>query len=228
MQSELLSQDDALVAILRGVVPQRVIGVANVLYEAGIRIIEIPLNSPDPFESISALAGGKLPDCLVGAGTVLNTDDVRRTQTAGAGLIVSPNINAEVIAAAARLNMQVLPGVATATEAFAAIAAGATHLKLFPATTYGPKHLQALRTVLPKNVRLFPVGGVAGEHIYDWLSAGAAGFGFGSELFRPQFSLQEIANRAQLLVGAMRAARRRIESIDGAGTTKMTNPGGVT
>jgi 2-dehydro-3-deoxyphosphogalactonate aldolase len=228
MQSEILSQDDALVAILRGVVPQRVIGVANVLYEAGIRIIEIPLNSPDPFSSITALAGAKLADCLVGAGTVLSSDDARRTQAAGARLIVAPNFNAEVIAAAARLNMQVLPGIATATEAFAAVGAGATHLKLFPATTYGPKHLQALRTVLPKNVRLFPVGGVASEHVYDWLSAGASGFGFGSELFRPEFSLQEISSRAQLLVRAMREARRRLDSGAGAGTTKTTITGGVT
>jgi 2-dehydro-3-deoxyphosphogalactonate aldolase len=228
MQSEILSQDDALVAILRGVVPQRVIAVASVLYEAGIRIIEIPLNSPDPFASISALAGSKLPECLVGAGTVLNADDVRRTQAAGAGLIVSPNFNAEVIAAGTRLNMQVLPGVATATEAFAAVSSGAVHLKLFPATSYGPKHLQALRTVLPKNVRLFPVGGVAGEHIYDWLSAGASGFGFGSELFRPEFSLQEISSRAQLLVRAMREARQRIESGGGPGTTTITTTGAVT
>jgi 2-dehydro-3-deoxyphosphogalactonate aldolase len=227
MQSEMLSQDDALVAILRGVVPQRVIGVASVLYEAGIRIIEIPLNSPDPFSSITALAGGGLTDCLVGAGTVLSSDDVRRTQSAGARLIVSPNFNAEVIAEAVRLDMQVLPGVATATEAFAAVGAGAAHLKLFPATTYGPKHLQALRTVLPKNVRLFPVGGVGGEHIFDWLTAGASGFGFGSELFRPEFSLEDISKRARLLVRAMHEARRRLSSGDGTESAKITTAGSV-
>src|SRR5277367_6750407 len=177
MQSDASSGEPALIAILRGIVPERALGVADVLYAAGFRSIEVPLNSPEPFASIAALAGGR-PDCLVGAGTVLDAGDVRRTHAAGGGLIVSPNFDAQVIGAATQRAMQVLPGIATATEAFGALRAGATQLKLFPATTYGPRHLQALRTVLPPATGLLPVGGVAAEHILDWLAAGATGFGF--------------------------------------------------
>jgi len=209
MQSEPSAGEPGLIAILRGVVPERVLGVAEVLYAAGFRAIEVPLNSPEPFASIAALAGGVQRDCLVGAGTVLDADDVRRTHAAGGRLVVAPNFDAEVVAEAIRMAMQVLPGIATATEAFAALRAGATQLKLFPASSYGPRHLQALRTVLPKAINILPVGGVAADQIPDWLAAGAAGFGFGSELFRPDYSLAEIARRAQLIVQAFRDARRR-------------------
>jgi 2-dehydro-3-deoxyphosphogalactonate aldolase len=215
---------DALVAILRGVDPQRVMGVAGVIHAAGIRIIEVPLNSPQPFKSIAALALGLAADCLVGAGTVLNPDDVRRAVEAGARLIVSPNFDADVVGAALKHNIQVLPGVATATEAFSAIHAGAKQLKLFPASSYGPKHLQALRAVLPADAGMLAVGGVAAEHIADWLAAGAAGFGFGSELFRPEYALSEIERRAQLLVRTLREARQQLDSAD-LRTTKTTNRG---
>lgn len=208
--SEASLNNAPLIAILRGVRPDDVLAIAKVIYGAGIRIIEVPLNSPDPFKSIAALAAGLQQDCLVGAGTVLHADDVHRAHSAGGRLVVSPNFDAAVIAAATQLKMQVLPGIATATEAFAAIRAGANQLKLFPATSYGPRHLQALRSVLPPEVGLLPVGGVAAEHIVDWLNAGAAGFGFGSELFRPEYSLEEIEHRAQRLVRAFREARRKI------------------
>jgi 2-dehydro-3-deoxyphosphogalactonate aldolase len=213
-----------LVGILRGVVPERVIGVAEVLYTAGIRVIEVPLNSPDPFASIAALAGALPSDCLAGAGTVLNAQDVRRTHEAGGRLVVSPNCDAPVINEAIRLAMQVMPGVATATEAFSAVRAGATQLKLFPASSYGPPHLRALLTVLPKDVKMFPVGGVTAEQIPAWLAAGAAGFGFGSELFLPKYSLEEIKNRAQLLVRAFQEAHR-LESMTNPATTKTTTIG---
>ncbi len=215
---------DALVAILRGVDPQRAVAVAGVIYAAGIRVIEVPLNSPQPFKSIAALSTGLAADCLVGAGTVLYSDDVRRAFEAGARLIVSPNFDAEVIGAALELNMQVLPGVATATETFSALRAGAKRLKLFPASSYGPKHLQALRTVLPADAGMLAVGGVGAEHIADWLAAGAAGFGFGSELFRPEYALSEVERRAQLLVQTLREARRRLDSAD-LSTTKTTSRG---
>lgn len=208
--SDALISKSPLIGILRGVQPQDVLAVANVIYGAGFRIIEVPLNSPAPFKSIAALAAGMHQDCLVGAGTVLHADDVRRTHSAGGRLIVSPNFDASVIAAAMELNMQVLPGIATATEAFAAIGAGAGQLKLFPAASYGPRHLQALRSVTPPAIGLFPVGGVAAEHLADWLSAGAAGFGFGSELFRPEYSLEEIERRAQHLVRAFRQAAGKV------------------
>ena len=181
-------------------VPERVIEVAKVLYAAGFRVIEVPLNSPQPFASISALAGALPSDCLVGAGTVLTVQDVQRTHAAGGRLVVAPNCDAQVIGEATKLGMRVMPGIATATEAFSAARAGATQLKLFPASSYGPQHLRALCTVLPKEIRIFPVGGVTAEQIPGWLAAGAAGFGFGSELFRPEYSLDDIKHRAQLLV----------------------------
>jgi 2-dehydro-3-deoxyphosphogalactonate aldolase len=202
MPSEPLPPSHALVGILRGVVPEKVIEVAKVLYTAGFRVIEVPINSPQPFASISALAGALPSDCLVGAGTVLTGQDVQRTHAAGGRLIVAPNCDAQVIAAATKLGMRVMPGIATATEAFSAAQAGATELKLFPASSYGPQHLRALCTVLPKEIRIFPVGGVTAEQIPGWLAAGAAGFGFGSELFRPEYSLDDIKHRAQLLVRA--------------------------
>jgi 2-dehydro-3-deoxyphosphogalactonate aldolase len=213
VQAEGFFGRDALVAILRGVDPKRVMDVAKVLYAAGIRIIEVPLNSPEPFKSVGALSAALSADCLIGAGTVLNAEDVRKTHAAGGRLIVSPNFDAQVVAAALDLRMQVLPGIATASEAFAALRAGAKHLKLFPASTYGPKHLQALCTVLPPNAGVLAVGGVGAEHIADYLAAGAAGFGFGSELFRPQYALGEIERRAELLVRTLREARQKITTI---------------
>jgi len=208
MQIESAVGESALVAILRGVQPARVVEIAGVLRDTGIRIIEVPLNSPDPFESIAALVAAHGSDCLIGAGTVLDMDAVRRTHAAGGRLIVAPNCDPEVIRGAVQMGMQVMPGIATATEAFSAIRAGATQLKLFPAVTYGPRHLQALRAVLPPGVRVFPVGGVGAADITAWLEAGAAGFGFGSELFRPEYDLPEIERRARQLVKALHTAQQ--------------------
>jgi 2-dehydro-3-deoxyphosphogalactonate aldolase len=200
------TEDTSLVAILRGVLPERVVEISDVLFDAGIRAIEVPLNSPDPLTSIAKLAAHRA-DWTVGAGTVLDVEDVRRTHEAGGRLIVAPNCNADVIRAGLKLGMRVMPGVATATEAFAAIGAGARQLKLFPAVTYGPRHLEALRAVLPRDVGVYPVGGVAAQDIARWLAAGAAGFGFGSELFRPDYSIADIGRRAKDLVRILREAR---------------------
>src|SRR6266850_776631 len=208
MQIESAVGESALVAILRGVQPARVVEIAGVLRDTGIRIIEVPLNSPDPFESIAALVAAHGSDCLIGAGTVLDMDAVRRTHAAGGRLIVAPNCDPEVIRGAVQMGMQVMPGIATATEAFSAIRAGATQLKLFPAATYGPRHLQALRAVLPPGVGVLPVGGVGAADITAWLEAGAAGFGFGSELFRPEYDLPEIERRARQLVKALHTAQQ--------------------
>jgi 2-dehydro-3-deoxyphosphogalactonate aldolase len=209
MQSDSSSFEPPLVAILRGVTPERVVDVAQVLHAAGIRVIEVPLNSPQPFRSIAALAQAALPDLIMGAGTVLTVDDVTRTHQAGGRLVVAPNCNVEVIQRALSHAMRVMPGVATATEVFAAIDAGASQLKLFPASTYGPKHLQALGAVLPRNVGIYPVGGITAEDIPAWLAAGAAGFGFGSEVFKAQYSLEDIQKRATALVQALQAARKK-------------------
>lgn len=195
-----------LVAILRGLVPSRAVDVGDALFSAGLRAIEVPLNSPEPFDSIRALSKRFGDACLCGAGTVLNIDDVQNTFDAGGRLIVAPNCEPQVIAAAVRLGMTVLPGIATATEAFAAIRAGATRLKLFPAATYGSRHLRALKDVLPAHVGVLPVGGVGADDIAEWLQAGASGFGFGSELFKPVYTLDDIAARAARAVAAYRAA----------------------
>jgi 2-dehydro-3-deoxyphosphogalactonate aldolase len=191
-----------LIAILRGLTPERAPEVGAALVATGFRCIEVPLNSPQPFRSIELLAGAHGGDCLVGAGTVLTAAEVERVQGAGGALIVAPNCNVAVIRRALELGMRVLPGIATATEAFAAIDAGAAELKLFPASTYGPRHLRALKSVLPKPVRIFAVGGIGPQDIAPWIEAGADGFGFGSELFKPAYTLAEVRERAGGLIAA--------------------------
>ena len=196
-----------LVAILRGLVPQRALEVGAALVGAGFRVIEVPLNSPEPFETIKLLARAH-GDCMVGAGTVLTPAEVDRVQGAGGRIIVAPNCESAVIRRALERGLRVLPGIATATEAFTALAAGATELKLFPAATYGSRHLKALKSVLPKHVRVFPVGGIGAQDIAEWLASGADGFGFGSELFTPAYTLAQIETRARGLFEALRAASK--------------------
>ncbi|HVO00063.1 MAG TPA: 2-dehydro-3-deoxy-6-phosphogalactonate aldolase [Steroidobacteraceae bacterium] len=206
MKPDAPAHGRTLVAILRGVTPTTVMAVADTLYAAGFRCIEVPLNSPDPFASIAALAARKPGDCLVGAGTVLSVDDVERARAVGARLIVAPNCNPEVIRCALRLGLAVIPGVATATEAFAAIEAGASELKLFPAVSLGPAHLRALKSVLPEGVRVYPVGGIGVADVQHWIAAGADGFGFGSEIYRPGYTLADIDARARRLLQALAEA----------------------
>jgi len=179
--------------------------VGAALAGAGFRTIEVPLNSPDPFDTIKLLAAAH-PDCLIGAGTVLEPAQVDRVHAAGGRLVVAPNCDTDVIRRGLDLGMRVLPGIATATEAFAALRAGATELKLFPASTYGAGHLRALKSVLPKHVKVFPVGGIGSQDIAEWLVSGADGLGFGGELFKPAYTLAELTKRAHELVQALRAA----------------------
>ena len=195
-----------MVAILRGLTPQRAPEVGAALVEAGFRCIEVPLNSPDPFDTIKLLASAHGAQCLVGAGTVLTAAEVDRVHGAGGKLVVAPNCDPAVIHRALELGMRVMPGIATATEAFAAFNAGATDLKLFPAATYGPRHLKALKSVLPKHVRIYPVGGIGSQDIAEWLLSGADGFGFGGELFTPAYTLAELTKRARTLIEALHAA----------------------
>lgn len=198
--------DMPLVAILRGVRPEEVLDHAEALLAAGIRIVEVPLNSPLPFDSISRLAA--MADRMVsGAGTVLTVADAERVVVAGGQIIVSPNTDAEVIRCAVALGAVPLPGIATATEAFAALAAGARVLKLFPAATYGPGHLKALGAVLPADAVLVPVGGVGPAQMADWWAAGARGFGLGSDLYKPGMTPAEVQTRAEAAVAAVRALR---------------------
>jgi 2-dehydro-3-deoxyphosphogalactonate aldolase len=197
-----------MVAILRGLTAARAPETGAALVAAGFRTIEVPLNSPDPLTTIELLARAH-PDCLVGAGTVLSPAEVDSVHGAGGRLIVAPNSEPVVIRRALELGMRVMPGIATATEAFNALHAGATELKLFPASTYGASHLRALKSVLPKNAKVYPVGGIGSQDIATWLESGADGFGFGGELFKPAYTLAELTKRAQDLMQALRAANEK-------------------
>jgi len=196
-----------LVAILRGIRPEEVLDVAAALYEAGIGAIEVPLNSPSPLESVSRLAAKFGDRCLCGAGTVLRPADVDAVHAAGGRLIVTPNTVPAVIERAVALGLTVMPGFATATEAFAALGAGAGMLKLFPAASYGPAHLKALRDVLPAAVSVFAVGGVGAANLAPWRMAGCAGLGVGGDLYRAGHPAGEVHRRALALVAAWRAAQ---------------------
>ena len=193
-----------LVAIIRGVTPDDAEATATAIFEGGIRIIEVPLNSPRPFDSIEIIATAFGDRALIGAGTVLNTDDVQRVQAVGGRLIVAPNMNEEVIRATADAGMVSSPGVFTPTEAFAAIAAGAHALKLFPAEAASPAVVKAQKAVLPKGFPLIVVGGVRVDNVAEWLDAGADGFGLGSSLYKPGQDAQLTLEQARAFVAAVR------------------------
>lgn len=191
-----------LIAILRGLEPQNAEPVADALVDAGFQIIEVPLNSPQPFESISKIAkrhGGK---AIVGAGTVLTVADVHAVAEAGGQIIVAPNMNPEVGRAAVERGLHWCPGVMTPTEAFAAIEIGAAVLKIFPAEMVPPSAVAAMRAVLPRESRIAVVGGITPENMRPYRDAGANGFGLGSALFKPNYSVEDIARRAQAFMKA--------------------------
>lgn len=192
-----------IIAILRGIKPVEAAGIGTTLCDAGISVIEVPLNSPDPFDSISILAETCAGRATVGAGTVLTPDDVTRVRNAGGQLIVSPDTNPDVIRATKDAGLQSWPGVMTPTEAFAALRAGADGLKLFPGEVIGPKGLKAMAAVLPKDVPLYAVGGVTADNVADWASAGAAGFGIGSSIYRPGDDAATVARKTAMLVSAV-------------------------
>ena len=194
-----------LIAIVRGVTPGEVEAVGEALVEAGIRIIEVPLNSPEPFNSITRLARAFGGDALVGAGTVLRGDQVGQVADAGGGIVVSPGTNREVIAASVRAGLVSAPGYFTPTEAFAALDAGAHVLKLFPAEAAPPAMVKAQRAVLPKDVPLVMVGGVTPDKIAGYFDAGANGFGLGGALYKPGQTAAQVSAQAQAFVAALSA-----------------------
>ncbi|MGQ3050766.1 MAG: 2-dehydro-3-deoxy-6-phosphogalactonate aldolase [Roseateles sp.] len=191
-----------LVAILRGVKPDEVEAVADALYAEGFRVIEVPLNSPQALDSIGRLARRMPDDALIGAGTVLSADAVRDVQVAGGRLIVMPHADVAVIRVAKARGLACVPGAATPTEAFAALQAGADALKLFPAELVTPTVLKAMRAVLPRELRLLPVGGITPETMAVYRKAGAAGFGLGSALYSPGMSATDVATRARAFTQA--------------------------
>ncbi|WP_425039240.1 2-dehydro-3-deoxy-6-phosphogalactonate aldolase [Primorskyibacter sp. S187A] len=198
-----------LIAILRGLEPRDAAAMGSVLLDAGITRIEVPMNSPQPLQSIATLAKlARGSDALIGAGTVLTVDEVQSVALAGGRLIVSPNADVEVIKATRAMKMESWPGIFTPTEAFMALKAGATGLKLFPGSMAGTEGLKAMRAVLPRGTQVYAVGGAGPENFGAWLKASADGFGLGSALFKPDMSVEDVAQRAADIVAAYDEAAR--------------------
>lgn len=207
MTFEDASRQCGLIAILRGITPAEVIAVGEALHAAGIRIVEVPLNSPDPFTSIEKLAVAFNGRLVVGAGTVLDIASVDALKAHRGAISVSPDCNPQVIARAVELGMVPVPGVFTPTEAFAAIRAGATHLKLFPAESASPVTVKAWKAVLPKHVTMFAVGGITPSNMRAWADAGCAGFGIGSNIYKPGMTTDDVAKSAAAFVAAWKALK---------------------
>lgn len=196
-----------LVAILRGVLPEEVVGIGRALVDAGFAIIEVPLNSPRPLESVRRLHDALGDDALIGAGTVMSSAQVRDVAEAGGRVIVMPHGDAEVVRAAKGAGLACLPGVATPTEAFAALANGADALKLFPAEMLPPAVVRAMRSVLPPETRILPVGGITPDSMAEYVAAGASGFGLGSALYKKGLDAESVGANARGFVAAWRRLR---------------------
>ena len=196
-----------LIAILRGVKPEEILDIGQVLVDAGFRIIEVPLNSPEPLSSIEKLSARFGDQILTGAGTVLNPASVPGIETAGGRLIVMPHADAQVVQAARSRGMYALPGFATATEAFRMLEAGADAIKLFPAEAASPQVLNAIRAVLPSGTAVVPVGGITPDKLAAYWQAGASGFGLGSALYKAGMSASQVAENAERFANAFKALR---------------------
>ena len=208
--SGLLSEGVApIIAILRGLTPAGAVAIGTALIDAGIRMIEVPLNSPEPLSSIARLHDRFGRDALIGAGTVLTAEAVDAVAAAGGRLIVSPNVDPAVIARSVELGLEPLPGFLSATEAFGAIRAGASRLKLFPAGSVNRSHAKAIREILPGNVEIWAVGGTGAHDLAQWLDSGVRGIGVGGSLYKPGDSAETVGQRAATLIETWHAARGR-------------------
>ncbi len=201
--------ENGLIAILRGLRPEEAPAIGDVLYSAGFRVIEVPLNSPQPYDSIRLLRQSLPADCLIGAGTVLTPQQVNLVKEAGGQVIVMPHSDANVLRAAKEAGLFLSPGVATPTEAFAALAEGADVLKLFPAEQMSPAVVKAWLAVLPIGTVLIPVGGITPDNMSVFLEAGVKGFGLGSGLFKPGMSAADVTERANAYVNAWKQLTER-------------------
>lgn len=202
-----------LIAILRGVKPEEAQGIVGALIESGLTAIEIPLNSPDPFRSIECAARIAPDDVLIGAGTVLTPEAVARLHDVGGRLLVTPNVDPEVIAAARDRGMITMPGVFTPTEALLAAKAGASGLKFFPASILGPSGITAIRAVLPSNLTIAAVGGVSDRNFADYVKSGVHAFGLGTSLFKPGMTVAEVTERAKATIQAYDAAIEDLKAV---------------
>ena len=192
-----------LIAILRGVRPDEVVAIGEELVTAGFTLIEVPMNSPDPLDSVARLVAALGDRAMIGAGTVLTVDQVAAMRDAGGRMVISPNTNSDVISASAAAGLVSLPGIATPSEALAALDAGATALKLFPAEAASPVVLKAMRAILPSELPILPVGGIVPEGMAPWRQAGAAGFGLGSALYKPGMAAGEVGANARAFIAAL-------------------------
>lgn len=202
LSPEKYFSESRLIAILRGLTPDEAPAIGEAIVGAGWRCLEVPLNSPEPLKSIEMLATVYGDKALIGAGTVLSAEDVRKVADAGGRLIVAPNTDKEVVEAAMKLNLVIMPGVYTATEAFAAYKMGVRYLKLFPADSVGPGYIKALKSVLPKDAKIIPTGGISVDTIAAFHAAGCHAFGIGTQLFKPGMTSNDVSQRAEALAKA--------------------------
>jgi 2-dehydro-3-deoxyphosphogalactonate aldolase len=196
-----------VVAIIRGVTPDQAIDIGHAIHEAGIGIIEVPLNSPEPFESIKRLSIELGDDCIIGCGTLLNEEDAKLVAEVGGQIAVTPNTRPSVIRKCIELGMTPMPGWATPTEAFAAYRAGARYLKLFPASSFGAGHIKAVKAVLPNDAKVLAVGGAGAHNAAEWIAAGIDGFGIGSDIYTAGRSAEDVHQRCKDIVDAINSAR---------------------
>lgn len=203
LDPDRLLAENPIIAILRGIRPDEILDVAQTLVDQGIKVLEVPLNSPDPYDSIKLLSDNFGSICLCGAGTVVTAEQVDKVQQMGGKLVVSPNVDTAVIKRTIELGMVSVPGFSTPSEAYQAYHSGATYLKMFPAANIGLDYFKSISTIMPTDAKVIATGGINPENICSWLSAGAVGLGIGGDLYKPGISLKELKERAGALTSAI-------------------------